>query len=77
MIERLNRELIDTEPEGGICHITLDPHEVGGTDGAFFVAELDGAPRACGAYRRIGSTTAEVKRMWAEPELHGSKLTTP
>jgi GNAT superfamily N-acetyltransferase len=74
MIERLNHELVSTEPEGGICHITLDPTEVEADNGAFFVAYLDGAPSACGAYRRIGPVTAEVKRMWADPERRGSKL---
>ena len=74
MLDRLDHELVTTEPDGGICHITLDPTEVEGDNGAFFVAYLDGAPRACGAYRRIGDTTAEVKRMWADPDCRGSKL---
>jgi GNAT superfamily N-acetyltransferase/heme-degrading monooxygenase HmoA len=74
MIDRLNHELISTEPEGGICHITLDPTEVEGDSGAFFVAYLDGVPSACGAYRRIGPSTAEVKRMWAHPDRRGSRL---
>jgi GNAT superfamily N-acetyltransferase len=74
MIERLNHELLSTEPEEGTCHITLDPAEVEGDNGAFFVAYLDGSPSACGAYRRIGPTTAEVKRMWADPARRGEKL---
>jgi GNAT superfamily N-acetyltransferase len=74
MIERLNHELVSTEPDGGICHMTLDPTEVEGDNGAFFVAYLSGAPRACGAYRRIGPNTAEVKRMWADPASRGAKL---
>jgi GNAT superfamily N-acetyltransferase len=74
MIERLNRELIDTEPEGGICHLSLDHEELLPGDGAFFAAYLDGAPRACGAYRRIDDASAEVKRMWADPAVRGSKL---
>lgn len=79
MIEQLNRELIDTEPEGGQCFHSLSADEV--TDGgAFFVAYLDGTPLACGAYRRIDAAlngtpgAAEVKRMWAHPDSRGSKL---
>jgi GNAT superfamily N-acetyltransferase len=74
MIDRLNHELVTTEPDGGICFITLDPSEVQGDQGAFFVAYLDGVPRACGAWRHIGPTTAEVKRMWADPASRGAKL---
>lgn len=79
MIERLNRELIDTEPEGGKCFHSLSAEEVQ-EGGAFYVAYLDGVPLACGAYRRIEGTlnatagAAEVKRMWAHPDSRGSKL---
>jgi GNAT superfamily N-acetyltransferase len=74
VLDRLDHELITTEPDGGICFITLDPDDVAPGDGAFFLAYLDGVPRACGAYRRIGPHTAEVKRMWADPDLRGAKL---
>ena len=79
MIEQLNRELLDTEPAGGNCFHSLSPEEVQ-DGGAFYVAYLDDAPLACGAYRRIDGTAnatagaAEVKRMWAHPDRRGSKL---
>lgn len=75
MIEQLNRELIDTEPEGGLTFHSLSAKEVQDR-GAFYVAYLDGAPLACGAYRSIKGTpgAAEVKRMWAHPNSRGSKL---
>ena len=75
MIEQLNRELIDTEPEGGKCFHSLTADEVQ-DGGAFYVAYLDGEPRACGAYRRIDGmpSAAEVKRMWAHPDNRGNKL---
>lgn len=75
MIEKLNRELIDTEPEGGICFHSLAEHEVQ-DGGAFYVAYLAGVPSACGAYRRIDGVpgAAEIKRMWAHPDSRGSKL---
>jgi len=74
MIERLNHELITTEPEGGTCHITLPPEDVSDGNGAFFVAYVEGVPRACGAYRRIAPGIAEVKRMWADPDIRGQGL---
>lgn len=78
MIQQLNRELLDSEPEGGICFHSLDHAEVR-DGGGFFVAYLDGVPSACGAYRRIDGVdglagTAEVKRMWVHPDARGSKL---
>ena len=75
MIEQLNRELIDTEPEGGRCFHSLSAAEVR-DGGAFYVAYLRGQPRACGAYRRIEAMpgAAEVKRMWAHPDSRGNKL---
>ena len=74
MLDRLDHELITTEPDGGICHIHIDPTDVEDGNGAFFIAYVEGAPSACGAYRRIGPHTAEVKRMWVDPERRGLQL---
>ncbi len=74
ILDRLDHELITTEPEGGVCHIHIDPTDVEDGNGAFFIAYVDDEPSACGAYRRIGPTTAEVKRMWVDPERRGLKL---
>ncbi|MEI8238755.1 MAG: GNAT family N-acetyltransferase [Actinomycetota bacterium] len=74
MIAQLNHELISTEPEGGTAHITLHPHEVSDGNGEFLVAYVDGAPRACGAYRGIAPGVAEVKRMWADPAMRHAGL---
>ena len=74
ILDRLDHELITTEPEGGVCHIHIDPTDVEDDNGAFFIAYVDDEPSACGAYRRIGPTTAEVKRMWVDPERRGLKL---
>ena len=76
MLARLDAELIDGTPEGGsnFLHIAAEHVEEG--SGAFYVAHHDGVPRACGAYRRIEGVpgAAEVKRMWADPEVRGGKL---
>ena len=67
IIERLDHELVTTEPDGGICFIQLDPADVEDGNGAFYIAYVDDAPAACGAFRRIDTATAEVKRMWVDP----------
>ncbi len=69
MIPLLDRELIDSTPDGGSNFLTADT-------ATFFVAELDGTPRAMGAYRGIAEITgaAEVKRMWADPQVRGARL---
>lgn len=43
-------------------------------EGAFLVVRVDGHPVGCGALRRIGADTAEVKRMWIAPAHRGGGL---
>lgn len=79
MIERLNAELLAETPAGGTNHFSVDANQVSGDQGAFVVAWLDGAPRACGAWRRIDDDagrphTGEIKRMWADPDVRGARL---
>ena len=40
-------------------------------DGLFLVARHDGRAVGCGAIRRVDQVTAEVKRMYVEPDLRG------
>ena len=42
--------------------------------GTFLVARLDGRAVGCGAIRLLDDTTAEVKRMYVEPEVRGRKV---
>src|SRR5437879_5455494 len=39
--------------------------------GTFVVARADGRAIACGGLRKLDGTTAEVKRMYVEPEVRG------
>lgn len=39
--------------------------------GTFVIARADGRAVGCGALRRLDEATAEVKRMYVEPELRG------
>ena len=76
MLARLDAELIDGTPDGGSNFLHIAAEHVEDGNGAFFVAHHGGLPRACGAYRRIEGVpgAAEVKRMWADPEVRGAKL---
>jgi putative acetyltransferase len=42
----------------------------------FLVAEVDGAPAACGALRRLGDGHGEIKRMYADPAFRGTGVAT-
>lgn len=79
MLARLNAELLAATPEGGSNFFHVAAEHVSEDNGAFFVAWLDDQPRACGAWRRIDDVagrpgTAEIKRMWADPQARGTRL---
>ncbi|MFZ9628769.1 MAG: GNAT family N-acetyltransferase [Ilumatobacteraceae bacterium] len=79
LIARLDHELLSLTPDGGTNFFGLSTDEVDGDEGAFLVAWLEGAPAACGAWRRIDdaagrSGTGEVKRMWVDPAARGMRL---
>lgn len=45
--------------------------QIAGGRGVFLVARVDGRAVGCGAIRLLDDATAEVKRMYVEPELRG------
>jgi GNAT superfamily N-acetyltransferase len=47
---------------------STDPDEFTPPHGLFVVGYLDGAPIACGGWRRHDERTVEVKRMWVAPQ---------
>jgi len=49
----------------------LKPEHVGAGIGTFVVARTNGRAIGCGALRKLDEMTAEVKRMYVEPELRG------
>jgi putative acetyltransferase len=49
----------------------LKPEHVAPGVGMFLVARAGGQAVGCGALRRLDKTTAEVKRMYVEPEVRG------
>src|SRR3954449_10509913 len=58
-----------TERYGGPDAAVVDPAEFLPPVGLFLVAEVDGVPAGCGAWRVHGPGVVEVKRMYVEPSF--------
>jgi GNAT superfamily N-acetyltransferase len=52
---------------GGPDEAVVDPAEFRPPEGLFLVAEVDGVPAACGAWRVHAPGVVEVKRVYVEP----------
>jgi ribosomal protein S18 acetylase RimI-like enzyme len=65
LIERVQREYVARY--GGRDGAVVDPAEFLPPLGLFLVAEVDGVPAACGAWRAHAEGVAEIKRVYVEP----------
>ncbi|MGR7023450.1 GNAT family N-acetyltransferase [Geodermatophilus sp. URMC 62] len=68
LVARVQQEYVDRY--GGPDEAAVDPAEFVPPAGLFLVAEVDGVPAGCGAWRRHaegGPGQAEVKRVYVEP----------
>jgi GNAT superfamily N-acetyltransferase len=74
LIPALNTELSGVYPEPGANHFGLDPADVAPGRGAFLVAYREDKPVGCGAVRLLDPATAELKRMYVEPERRGEGI---
>jgi len=75
LIAALDAELLALYPEDGTDqHFRLDADEVSDGQGAFLVAYVGGEAVACGAFRMLDATTAEIKRMYVRPAMRGVGL---
>src|SRR4051794_20846597 len=54
---------------GGPDGAVVDPAEFRPPAGSFLVAEVDGVPAGCGAWRVHGPGVVEVKRVYVEPSF--------
>jgi putative acetyltransferase len=54
----------------------LKPEHLEAGIGTFVVARTDGRAVGCGALRKLDGSTAEVKRMYVEPQLRGRGVAT-
>ncbi len=52
----------------------LRPQQIAPGLGTFVIARAEGRSVGCGALRRLDETSAEVKRMYVEPELRGQGI---
>jgi GNAT superfamily N-acetyltransferase len=71
LIDEVQREYVRRygSPDG----TPVDPAEFAPPGGHFVVVYLDGAPAACGGWRRHGDD-AEIKRMYVAPHARGHGL---
>ena len=74
LIAALNAELNSTMPEPGAGHFMLSSEQVGPGHGAFLIAYLDDVAVGCGAARRLDEKTAELKRMYVDPQVRGQGI---
>jgi putative acetyltransferase len=71
LIAALDEHLSSRYPPEQRFGPNLKPEQIAAGLGTFVVARLDGRPVGCGALRKLDKTTAEVKRMYVEPDVRG------
>jgi GNAT superfamily N-acetyltransferase len=65
LVEQVQQEYV--QRYGGRDEAVVEPAEFLPPRGLFLVAEVDGVPAGCGAWRAWGSSMAEIKRVYVEP----------
>ena len=74
LIERLNQELAIVATHPGENHFTLAPEQVTGERGRMIRARFGEHLVGCGAVRAIGHGTGEIKRMFVDSAVRGSRI---
>jgi putative acetyltransferase len=69
LIAALDAHLASRYPPEQRFGPNLKPAQIGPGVGTFVIARADGRAIGCGALRLLDESTAEVKRMYVEPEL--------
>jgi GNAT superfamily N-acetyltransferase len=65
LVGRVQQEYV--QRYGGPDGAAVEPGEFEPPHGLFLVAEVDGVPAGCGAWRSLGDGRAEMKRVYVEP----------
>ena len=65
LVERVQQEYV--QRYGGRDAAVVDPGEFLPPRGLFLVAEVDGVPAGCGAWRVLSPGVVEIKRVYVEP----------
>jgi GNAT superfamily N-acetyltransferase len=76
LISQLNLDLYSRYPEPGALIFSLEAADIVDGVGALLMAELDGEPVGCGAYRVMDDLpgSAEIKRMYVTLAGRGKKI---
>ena len=76
LISQLNMDLYSRYPEPGALVFSLESADIVEGVGALLLAELDGEPVGCGAYRVMDDQpgSAEIKRMYVTLAGRGKKI---
>jgi putative acetyltransferase len=74
LIARLDAELTERYPNPEDNFFELAEEQVDGRQGVLLVARVDGEPVGCGALRRLGPATGEIKRMYVAPPARGGGI---
>jgi GNAT superfamily N-acetyltransferase len=72
LVEQVQQEYV--ERYGGRDAAVVEPGEFLPPAGGFLVAEVDGVPAGCGAWRALPSAEAEIKRVYVEPAFRRQGL---
>jgi GNAT superfamily N-acetyltransferase len=72
LVEQVQQEYV--ERYGDRDAAVVEPAEFLPPAGAFLVAEVDGVPAGCGAWRALPSAEAEIKRVYVEPAFRRQGL---
>jgi GNAT superfamily N-acetyltransferase len=67
LVEQVQQEYV--QRYGGRDAAVVDPAEFLPPAGLFLVAEIDGEPAGCGAWRALPSGDAEIKRVYVAPSF--------
>jgi GNAT superfamily N-acetyltransferase len=76
LISQLNSDLYSRYPEPGALVFSLDSADIVDGVGTLLMADLDGEPVGCGAYRMIDEQpgSAEIKRLYVTLAGRGKKI---
>jgi GNAT superfamily N-acetyltransferase len=67
LVERVQEEYV--QRYGGRDAAVVEPGEFLPPHGIFLVAEVDGVPAGCGAWRVLSPGVVEIKRVYVEPDF--------
>ena len=71
LVSALDAHLASRYPPEQRFGPNLKPQQISAGLGTFVIARLDGRAVGCGALRKLDDVSAEVKRMYVDPEARG------